>query len=165
MSHEFISRSGNIKRPAPCIVDAGLLVDKRDMQRLLGDLSRVKYVFFQDGEMISHGEGCVVEVFHEGTSATMVANGSIYLNVASFDCLQLGRSVPSGSEPGQCFFDLMQDDRCLRLIPMGSLLRDVGNDLWGIGNNRNLDRAALDAVVADVLSSGWDGCVDEDEDF
>lgn len=156
MSHEFITQGG-VRRPAPCIVDVGLLVDKRDMQRLLGDLSRVKYVFFQDGEMVSHGEGCIVEVFHEGSSATMIANGSIYLNVASFDCLQLGRSVPAtGSEAGQCFFDLMQDDRCLRLVPMGSLLRDVGD--------RAIDRAALDAVVADVLSSGWDGC-DEDDDF
>ncbi len=157
MSHEFISRGGGFRRPAPCIVDAGLLVDKRDMQRLLGDLSRVRYVFFQDGEMASHGEGCVVEVFNEASSATMVSNGSIYLNVASFDSVQLGRSVPSGTEAGQCFFDLMQDDRCLRLIPMGSLLRN--------GGDRAIDRAALDAVVADVLSSGWEGCGDEDEDF
>jgi hypothetical protein len=157
MSHEFISRGGGVRRPAPCIVDAGLLVDKRDMQRLLGDLSRVKYVFFQDGEMVSHGEGCVVEVFNEVSSATMVSNGSIYLNVASFDSVQLGRSVPAGTEVGQCFFDLMQDDRCLRIIPMGSLLRDVGD--------RAIDRAALDAVVADVLSSGWDSCGDDEDDF
>jgi hypothetical protein len=31
--------------------------------------------------------------------------------------------------------------------------------------DRAIDRAALDAVVADVLSSGWDSCGDEDEDF
>ena len=155
MSHEFVA--GGMKRPMPCIVDAGILVNKRDIQRLLGDLSRVKYIFFQDGEMVNHGEGCVVEVFHESTSATMIANGSIYINVGSFDCLQLGKAIPSGAEPAQTFFDLMQDDRCLRLVPLGSLLRDV--------EDRAIDRAALDAVVADVLSSGWDSCGDEDEDF
>ncbi len=155
MSHEFVS--GGMKRPTPCIIDAGILVNKRDIQRLLGDLSRVKYVFFQGGEMISYGEGCVVEVFYEGTSATMIANGSIYINVGSFDCLQLGKSITSGQNPEQTFFDLMQDDRCLRLVPLGSMLRDV--------EDRAIDRAALDAVVADVLSSGWDSCGDEDEDF
>ena len=155
MSHEFIS--DGMKRPTPCIIDAGILVNKRDIQRLLGDLSRVKYIFFQDGEIVRHGEGCVVEVFHEGTSATMIANGSIYINVGSFDCLQLGKSITSGPKPEQTFFDLMQDDRCLRLVPLGSLLRDV--------EDRAIDQAALDAVVADVLSSGWDTSCDEDEDF
>jgi hypothetical protein len=148
MSQELISgRRG----PAPCIVDKGLLVDKRDMHRLLGDLGRVRYAFFQDGEMVSQGEGAVVEVFCEGVSATMVANGSMYLNVMSFDALKIDRSSEG------CFFDLIMDDRCLRLIPMTEM----------IGSQRvsDLDRAALDAVVADVLSGGWENVIEDDDDF
>ncbi len=148
MSHELIAgRRG----PAPCLVDTGMLIDKRDMHRLLGDLGRVHYIFFQDGGVVSQGDGAVVEVFCEGHSATMVTNGSLYLNVMSFDCLKLGRS-PEGS-----FFDLIMDDRMLRLIPVMELL--------GTQRVSGLDRAALDAVVADVLSGGWENGIEDDDDF
>lgn len=147
MSHESISGAGY---PAPCIVDNGVLVDKRDMDRLLGDLGRVRYAFFQDGGMVSHGEGGVMEVFCEGRSATMVTNGSLYLNVMSFDYVKIGRST-EGS-----FFDLVMGDRCLRLIPVTCVShREV----------QGIDRAALDAVVADVLAGGWDNGLDDEEDF
>ncbi len=146
MSHELISgRRG----PAPCLVETGLLVDKRDMHRLLGDLGRVRYAFFQDDRLMSQGEGAVVEVFCEGTSATMVTNGSLYLNVMSFDCLELGRSA-EGS-----FFDLMMDDRRLRLSPMTEMMCG--------GRVSELDRAALDAVVADVFAGGWENGLDDDD--
>jgi hypothetical protein len=155
MSHELILGR---RVPAPCIVDTGMLVDKRDMHRLLGDLGRVRYVFFQDGGaagagagMVSQGEGAVVEVFCEGFSATMVSNGSLYLNVMSFDGLKLGRSS-EGS-----FFDLMMDDRILRLIPVTETL--------GSQRVSGLDRAALDAVVADVLAGGWENGIEDDDDF
>jgi hypothetical protein len=147
MSHELISGR---RAPAPCLVDTGMLVDKRDMHRLLGDLGRVRYAFFQDGSLVNQGEGAVVEVFCEGTSATMVTNGSLYLNVMSFDCLQIGRSS-EGS-----FFDLMMDDRVLRLCPV--------TEMMGGGRVSELDRAALDAVVADVLAGGWENGLDDDDD-
>ena len=148
MSHELISgRRG----PAPCVVETGLLVDKRDMHRLLRDLGAVHYAFFQDGGMVSQGEGAVVEVYCEGQSATMVTHGSLYLNVMSFDALQLGKSS-EGS-----FFDLLMDDRILRLIPM--------TETMGHRQGLGLDRAALDAVVADVLSGGWENGLEDDDDF
>lgn len=138
--------------PAPCIIDSGTVVNKRDMQRLLSDLSRVRYVHLQEGVLISEGEGCVLEVFADPERSTLIANRALYLNVCSFDYLELGQSPEQ--EP---WFDLIQDDRQLRLIPLSNPLQEH--------HNRSLNAAALEAMVAEVLSAGWDVQIDDDEPF
>lgn len=148
MSQEFKSERTHI--PAPCLVDAGTLVDKRDMQRLLADLSRVRYIHFQDGQAVREGEGCILEVFADAHSATLVANHALYLNVGSFDCLEM-HCLPDG----QPCFDLIQADRQLRLIPLSNPLQ--------VRPVRPINTAALEAVVADVLSASWDAQIDDEE--
>ncbi|AFY67207.1 hypothetical protein [Geitlerinema sp. PCC 7407] len=138
--------------PAPCIVDVGTVVHKRDMQRLLADLGRVRYVYQQDGAIASEGEACILEVFADSQQATLIANQSIYLNTHSFDYLEMGRS-PDGS----AYFDLIQDNRQLRLIPLHNPFQEPGC--------RPLSTAALEAVVADVLSANWDAQIDDEENF
>lgn len=138
--------------PAPCIIDSGTVVNKRDMQRLLADLSRVRYLHTQEGVLISEGEGCVLEVFADPERSTLIANRALYLNVCSFDYLELGQSPEQ--EP---WFDLIQDDRQLRLIPLSNPLQEH--------HNRSLNAAALEAMVAEVLSAGWDVQIDDDESF
>lgn len=75
---------------APCIVDNGILVNKRDIYRLLSDLGRVRYFDIVEGQVQRQGEGYVMEVFQDATAATLVANRSLYLNLNSFDyaCLR-----------------------------------------------------------------------------
>jgi hypothetical protein len=136
--------------PAPCIVETGTIVDKRDMQRLLADLSRVRYLHFQDGQVKSEGEGCILEVFSDMHSATLVANHTLYINVCSFDCLELNH-LPDQ----QACFDLIQEGRQLRLIPLSNPLQ--------VRPPRQLNTAALEAVVADVLSASWDAQMDDDD--
>jgi hypothetical protein len=136
--------------PAPCIIDSGTIVDKRDMQRLLTDLSHVRYFHIQDGSIVGEGEGCVLEVFADGQGATLVANHTLYLNVCSFDCLELRQLLDH-----QACFDLIQDGRLLRLIPLSNPLEPR--------QQRQLNAAALEAVVADVLSASWDAQLDEDD--
>jgi hypothetical protein len=148
MSHEQFS--GNMKLPAPCIIDAGTIVNKLDIQRLLVDLSRVRYIYTQDGLTLHEGEGYVQEVFSEPQRATIVANRTLYINVHSFDYLELKQSADQ-----QAYFDLVQDNRQLRLIPLSNPLQEQ--------NTRNLNVAALEAVVAEVLSAGWDVRIDEEE--
>ena len=46
--------------PAPCIIDSGIIVNKKDMQRLLRDLEHVRYHHFLDGNLQSEGEGYVI---------------------------------------------------------------------------------------------------------
>lgn len=102
MSHDQFSRSEQL--PAPCIIDTGTVVNKQDMLRLLADLSRVRYVHTQDGILASEGEGHVLEVFADPQRSTLIANHALYLNVHSFDYLELGKSLEQ--EP---WFDLIQE--------------------------------------------------------
>ncbi|HEY9909657.1 MAG TPA: hypothetical protein V6D18_18855 [Thermosynechococcaceae cyanobacterium] len=137
---------------APCIIDAGTIVSKEDILRLLSDLNRVRYIHKQDGITCSEGEGCVLEVFADPQRSTLIANHALYLNVHSFDYMQLGQSPDQ--EP---WFDLVQDDRHLRLIPLSNPLQE--------SYNRNLNVAALEAMVAEVLSASWDVQIDDEEHF
>lgn len=150
MSHDQLS--GNTKLPAPCIVDTGIVVNKQDMQRLLADLSRVRYCYSQDGSLVSENEGYVQEVFSDPQRSTLVANHALYVNVYSFDYLELKQSPDQ--EP---WFDLVQENRLLRLIPLSNPLQEQ--------TTRSLNAAALEAVVAEVLSASWDVRIDDDENF
>jgi hypothetical protein len=150
MSYEHLP--GGKRSIAPCIIDAGIIVNKQDMHRLLTDLGRVRYVHTQDGLLTSQGEGYILEVFADPQRSTLVANHALYLNVHSFDYLELGQSAEH-----QPYFDLIQDSRTLRLIPLSNPLLDQ--------HQRELNVAALEAVVAEVLSANWDVQIDDDDQF
>jgi hypothetical protein len=148
--------------PAPCIIDQGILVNKDDMRRVLSDLNHVRYTHLQDGRVISQGEGYVLEVFGHPSQATLVANHTLYLNVCSFDYLQLQASpdlpldpIAPPSDGSSCYFDLVQDNRCLRLHPLSSPLQGV--------DSQSLNAAALEAMVTEVLSASWDAHLDDDD--
>ena len=146
MSHDQF----NNRVAAPCIIDTGIVVNKRDIQRLLFDLGRVRYIHIQDGKIYSQGEGYVPEVFADPGRSTLIANRALYLNVCSFDCLELKQSPEHGP-----YFELIQDGRHLQLIPLSNPLQEQ--------LNRNLNAAALDAVVDQVMSGNWDLQFDEDD--
>ena len=145
MSHDQF----NNRVVAPCIIDTGIVVNKRDIKRLLFDLGRVRYLHIQDGKIYSEGEGYVLEVFANPDRSTLIANHALYLNVYSFDYLELKQSPVEGA-----YFELIQEGRQLRLIPLSNTLQEQVA--------RNLDAAALDAVVDQVLSGNWD-LQDEDD--
>lgn len=149
MSHDFSSR--NSWFPAPCIIDVGIIIDKQDMQRVLTDLTRVRYIHTQDGRLTNEGEGCVLEVFADPNRATLVANHAIYLNVYSFDYIELSQSA-EGS-----VFDLVQEDRRLRLVPLTNPLLDQVN--------RAINAAELEAMVTEVISARLDVQIDDEEHF
>lgn len=146
MSHDSLAQI-----PAPCIIDDGLIIDKQDMKRVLTDLNRVRYFHTQDGRTTSQGEGCVLEVFADPRRATMVANHALYLNVYSFDYLQLSKAEDESR------FDLIQDDRQLRLIPLSNPLQEQAN--------RGINVAELEVMVAEVLSASLDVQIDDEENF
>ncbi len=135
---------------APCIIDTGIVINKRDIKRLLFDLGRVRYLHIQDGKVYSEGEGYVLEVFANPDRSTLIANHALYLNVYSFDYLELKQSPEEGS-----YFDLIQEGRQLRLIPLSNALQEQVT--------RNLNAAALDAAVDQVLSGNWDLQLDDDD--
>lgn len=145
MSHDRSHK----RLPAPCIIDTGIIVNKLDMRRILVDLRHVSYLHIHDGNLQSQGEGYVLEVFSDRERATLVANHALYLNVHSFDYLELKQSVEKES-----YFDLVQENRRLRLIPLSNLLQERAN--------ANLNAADLEAVVDQVLSAKWDLQIDDE---
>ncbi|PSO46874.1 MAG: hypothetical protein BRC33_14140 [Cyanobacteria bacterium SW_9_44_58] len=136
---------------APCIIDNGIVVNKEDIYRLLSDLGHVRYAHYLDGQASGEGEGYIVEVFDDPSQATLIANQTIYLNLGSFDYLQLQTAANS------TYFDLVQDQRILRLIPLTNPLNCQQGDA-------NLDPATLEAMVTDVLSARRDVQLDEEDD-
>lgn len=143
---------GNINLPAPCIVDTGIIVSKHDMRRILSDLGRVCYTYTQGNEILSQDEGYVMDVFADAQQSTLVTNHSLYLNVCSFDYLELSRSSTQ-----QSCLTLVQDNRRLQLIPLSNPLKRQGD--------RTMNAAALEAMVAEVLSASIDMRLDDEENF
>lgn len=137
--------------PAPCIVDSGIVVNKADMLRLLKGLSHVRYIHRQDDQVTSTGEGRVIEAFSDENQATLVANHSLYLNVHSFDYLEM---VRSGEETS---FALVQESRCLCLTPVVKEAERYAT--------REIDAAALEAIVTEALSASWDASIDDERNL
>jgi hypothetical protein len=138
--------------PAPCIIDSGTVVNKDDMKRLLNDLYRVRYFHKIDGKLQTEGEASIVEVFADPHQSTLIANGNIYLNIQSFDYLQLYQSASK-----ETYFDLIQDNRQLRLIPVFKSSQDREE-------TSNFDASTIEDMVTKVLSARWDVQFD-DEDY
>ena len=131
----------NYRVSAPCIIDTGIILNKRDMQKLLVDLGRVRYLHIQDGQICSEAEGYILEVFANPQQATLVANHSLYLNVYSFDYLELKQSPEQ-----ETYFDLVQEGgRLLRLIPLTNPLQEQFN--------RNFNAAAFKLMMMTVRSN------------
>lgn len=140
---------------APCIVDVGTVVTKRDMARLLADLGRVHYLDIVEGRVQRQGEGYVIEVYEDLYAATVVINRSLYLNVNSFDYLNLDTQLPADplTAPPTVMFDLVQENRILRLIPLSDPLSDPIAILE--------DTQALKAAMVDALAAGWEASEEE----
>ncbi|MGF1512683.1 MAG: hypothetical protein ACFB5Z_03170 [Elainellaceae cyanobacterium] len=130
------------KLPAPCLVDVGTIVNKQDMRRVLSNLGAVHYSYIEDDTCLSDDDGYVIEVFSDPHQATLVVNHTLYLNVCSFDCIELQRLDQS-----TCF-DLVQDSRRLRLRPLSSPLHEQTEPVMGL--------ASLEAMVSEVLASEMD---------
>jgi hypothetical protein len=137
------------KIPAPCIVNTGIVVNKLDIRRLLNDLGRVHYIYTQDHKLLSEGDGDVIEVFANSRRATLVTNNSLYLNVDSFDYLELKQSP----QP-ETYFDLIQEQMFLRLIPLSTPLQER--------RNRQFNFTVIEAMMDEVLTARWDAEIDDD---
>ncbi|WP_026100258.1 hypothetical protein [Fortiea contorta] len=135
--------------PAPCIVNTGIIVNKLDMRRLLADLGRVHYIYTQESQLLSEGDGDVMEVFANPQRSTVVANHTLYLNLYSFDYLELKQSPQQ-----ETHFDLVQEGFCLRLIPLSTPLQER--------RDRNLNVNAIEAMMEQVLSARWDAEMDDE---
>lgn len=136
--------------PAPCIVDAGTIVNKDDIKRLLGDLGHVKYIHTIDTQICGEGEGWILEIFNDPYQATLIANSNLYLNIQSFDFLKLYKTSENVT-----YFDLIQDKRQLRLIPIS--IKSVDQEL-----NKSIDENIIEQIMKEVIASRFDAGFDEE---
>lgn len=136
--------------PAPCIIESGILVNKEDIKRLINDLTQVNYIHIIDGVVQNNGTGWILEVFNDPNQATVVVNNSLYINIQSFDYLKLTQISPQ-----ETYFDLIQDNRQLRLIPLTTANQDVQTP-------KNIGFDCLEDMLEEVLSAKWDVQLDED---
>lgn len=145
MSHHL----PHTKMPAPCIVNMGIVVNKLDIRRLLNDLGRVHYIYTQENKLLSEGDGDVMEVFANSHRSTLVTNNALYVNVDSFDYLELKQSPQQ-----ETYFDLIQEQMCLRLIPLSTPLQTR--------RDRQFNVTAIEAMMDQVLAARWDAEIDDD---
>lgn len=148
----IMSQSHRHHLPAPCVVESGILANKEDIKRLINDLTHVRYIHSLDGIVQNQGKGWILEVFHDPSQATIVVNNSLYINIQSFDYLQITQISPH-----ETYFDLIQDNRQLRLIPLVPTNQDQEQQ-----PSKNLSFDSLESMLHDVLSAKWDVHLDDD---
>ena len=75
----------NPSRPlAPCLINSGTVAHPRDMLRALETLETLTYRFSVHGDVMHEGQAALVKLMADQESSTMIVNGCLFLNVASF---------------------------------------------------------------------------------
>lgn len=96
---------------APCLIGRGTLSNFRDMLRALETVEALEYRFVVHGDVVDTGQAALVKLMADMESATLVVNGCLFLNVASFRYLDFERL---GEERWQ--FVLHGDDTTLEML-------------------------------------------------
>jgi hypothetical protein len=96
---------------APCIINEGTVLNKRDMLRALETLDCVAYTHIVEDQRISSGRAVVAQVFLSRDSATLLVNNCLFINVASFDYLRFSQ------DGGRTVLSLVEGTSVLELIP------------------------------------------------
>lgn len=76
------------KSPPPCIINEGTVFRKKDMLRTLETLETVRFEQVVDGQVISTGQAVIAGIFASRSSATLLVNAYLYVNINSFDYLR-----------------------------------------------------------------------------
>lgn len=98
---------------APCFVDRGTVGNYRDMLRALETIEGLEYRWLVDDDVVSEGKATLVKLMADPESATMVVNGCLFLNVASFRYLDF---EPAGAD--RCLFRLHGDGSQLEIVAL-----------------------------------------------
>lgn len=140
------------KNRIPCVIEAGVLTNPRDMQRVLRDLGHVRYIELVDDVAQREGEGYVMSVVSHPSHATVVAHKRLYLNVNGFDYLKLTPVGDSGTA-----FDLVVDAyRTLRILPQTDPLSECLDDAPGSEAARLLDETLDSELYAEIYADDED---------
>lgn len=133
-----------LKNNIPCIIDNGILYNPKDIQKVLRDLGQVSYSYILDNQIKGSGEGYVVSVVSNNSSANIIVNKRIYLNVSGFEYMQLK------NEDSKSVIELISNDSILRFIPVNSSVEENhANDII-LTHPSELTDDELDEAFAEI---------------
>jgi len=69
---------------APVMIGTGTLSSAPDMLRALETLENLEYCYEAHGDLIEEGTAVLVKLMADSDSATMIVNGCLFLNIASY---------------------------------------------------------------------------------
>lgn len=98
---------------APCLIGRGTVSNFRDMLRAIETLENLEYRFLVNEETMEEGSASLVKLMADPESSTLVVNGCMFLNVASFRYLDF---EPLGDDRWR--FVLHGDGSTLELISL-----------------------------------------------
>ena len=124
---------------APCFIERGTVTEHIDMMRALDTVEALRYRQVVHGELLSEGNATLVKLSADDTS-TMLVNGCLFLNVASFRYLTF-ENQPEGG----CRFELVGEAMTLTLEPRDEPRTDSDDPV----RMRIVDRPFDAFVVAD----------------
>jgi len=97
----------------PCLIGTGTVTSLRDMVRAMETVESFDYRYNVDGENIAEGRATLVKIMADPDSSTMLVNGCLFLNVASFRYLTF-----TTAEDGATSIELYGDGVVLELHPV-----------------------------------------------
>jgi hypothetical protein len=112
----------------PCIVDQGLIFNKRDMARILQCLDEVEYAEVLDGAILNKRNGFIVDVFESDTEATIFFNRRIHINVNSFEYLKIHYSPQVIETTKKVRVHKTNSSEKIKIAPKKKKLEDYDSD-------------------------------------
>ncbi len=97
----------------PTLIGTGTLSSLRDMVRAMETVETFDYRYAVDGEPINEGRATLVKIMADPDSSTLLVNGCLFLNVASFRYLNFATS-----EEGVTSIELHGDGMRLDIEPL-----------------------------------------------
>jgi hypothetical protein len=97
----------------PLLVGDGTLTNPRDMVRALETVETFTYRYLVDGELITEGKATLVRIMADDESASVLVNGCLFLNVASFQYLNFHTG-----DDGQARLELFVEGAELEMTPL-----------------------------------------------
>lgn len=97
----------------PLLVGNGTLTQPRDMARALETVETFSYRYLVDGDLISEGRATLVRIMADSESASVLVNGCMFLNVATFQYLNFLTDAE-----GETRFDLYVEGAVLEITPL-----------------------------------------------
>lgn len=133
-----------LKNNIPCIIDNGIIYNHKDIQKILRDLGQVNYSYLINNDLKGQGEGYIVSVVSNNSSANIIVNKRIYLNVSGFEYMQLK------TEDNQAYIDLINHDTILRFLPLNSSVEEISNNEIVLTHPSELTDDELDEAFAEI---------------